>query len=284
MSYQDIFYTSADKALTLYARDYNPSGGDPVLCLHGLTRNSADFEWLAEHLKEGHRVIVADQRGRGRSAWDSEKARYNLLVYAQDMVTLLDHLNIPRVTIIGTSMGGLIALLMAGWVPHRIKAIVLNDVGPKLSPEGLARIRGYVGKGKPITNWAEAAAATQAINAEAFPDYGPDDWMAFAKRTFVETDGVPVPAYDPAIAEGMAPGSEAVAPPELWELWAKLSAIPILTVRGGRSDLLSAETLQRMADAHPNFTSVTIANCGHAPMLDEPEAVAAIGNFLKNSD
>ncbi|MDC7684616.1 alpha/beta hydrolase [Asticcacaulis sp. BYS171W] len=280
MSYKDVFYLSADKALTLYARDYNPSGGDPVLCLHGLTRNSADFQWLAAHLSTEHRVIVADQRGRGRSNWDSEKARYNLLVYAQDMVALLDHLNLPQVTIIGTSMGGLIAMLMAGWVPQRIKAIVLNDVGPKLSPEGLARIRGYVGKGKPITSWLEAAAATQTINAEAFPDYGADDWMAFARRTFTEIDGVPVPAYDPAIAEGMAPGSEAVAPPELWDLWGKLSAIPILAIRGGRSDLLSAETLQRMSDAHPNFTAVTIANRGHAPMLDEPEAVTAIDAFL----
>lgn len=287
--YEDLYYRSGlDTAgagrLELYARDYNPQAARVVVCLHGLTRNSADFEPLIAQLSPTHRFIVPDMRGRGRSQWDEVAANYNIGVYVQDVMALLTHLGIERATFIGTSMGGLISMVLAAMAPQRVRGIVLNDVGPKLSSEGLERIRSYVGKGKPATTWAEAAEATARINAAAFPDFEPDDWMAFAQRTHVEIDGRPVAAYDPAISQGMAPGSEAVAPPELWELWAGLKDIPALAIRGGLSDLLSAETLGRMAREHPQTRTVTLPNRGHAPILDEPYAMAAIGAFLHDQD
>jgi len=282
-SYSDVYFQSADKRLTLYARDYGaPFPGAPVvLCLHGLTRNSADFEWIAAHLSRRYRVIAADQRGRGRSDWDPVPANYTPAVYVADMLGLLDHLSIDRVAIVGTSMGGLMAMIMGVTAKDRLTGAVINDVGPDIEAAGLARIASYTGKTKPVTTWIEAARTAQFINEVAFPDYGADDWMAFARRLFREQDGVPVPAYDPGIAAGLKPQSDApVAPPDLWPMWDGLQGLPILAIRGALSDLLSPATLDKMADRHPGLVAVTVPNRGHAPMLDEPEAVAAIDAFL----
>lgn len=277
---EPVFYQSVDGALQLFAQVSGPEDAPPVLCLHGLTRNHRDFAYLAAHLSPDYRVIVPDQRGRGRSAWDNDPSRYNLMVYVADMFALLDHLGIDQVRVIGTSMGGLMGMIMATQQPHRIKALVLNDVGPEIAPEGLARIAGYAGKGGPLETWDAAAKAAEMINAVAFPDYGPDDWAAFAQRTYRETDGRIVPDYDPAIALGLKPQSNAVAP-DLWPLWAGIGQTPVLVIRGALSDLLSSATFDRMLAEHPDSQGVTVANRGHAPMLDEPEAVAAIDRFLK---
>ena len=282
-SYSDVYFPSADKRLTLYARDYGiPFDGAPaVLCLHGLTRNSADFEWLAAHLSPRYRVIAADMRGRGRSEWDVVPVNYNPAVYVQDMLGLLDQLGIARVAVIGTSMGGLMAMIMGVMARDRMSGAVINDVGPEIEAAGLARIASYTGKTAPIASWADAAKTAQFINAVAFPDYGADDWMAFARRLFREEGGVPVPAYDPGIAAGLKPQSDApVAPPDLWPMWDGLQGLPILAIRGALSDLLSPVTLDRMAEHHAGMIAVTVPNRGHAPMLDEPEAVAAIDIFL----
>ncbi|WP_140984031.1 alpha/beta fold hydrolase [Asticcacaulis tiandongensis] len=275
-----LTYQSADGVLELYAQVSGSENGHPVLCLHGLTRNHRDFGYLAAHLSPDYRVIVPDQRGRGQSAWDNEPARYTLGVYVADMFALLDHLGIEKVTVIGTSMGGLMGMIMASLAPQRIERLVLNDVGPEIAPEGLARIAGYAGKGGPAETWDAAAKASETINAVAFPDYGPDDWAAFAQRTYKAKDGRIVPDYDPAIALGLKPQSNAVAP-DLWPLWAGIGHTPVLVIRGALSDLLSAATFDRMLAEHPDSQGVTIANRGHAPMLDEPEVVAAIDRFLK---
>jgi len=286
--YDDVYFPGApipdeNARLTLYARDYGaPFDGAPsVLCLHGLTRNSADFEWIAEHLSDRYRVVVADQRGRGRSQWDPEPAHYSPAVYVQDMLGLLDHLGIAKTAIVGTSMGGLMAMVMGVVARDRMSAVVINDVGPDIEAAGLARIASYTGKTQPPATWADAADIARFINAVAFPDYGLDDWMAFARRLFLEKDGVPVPAYDPAIAAGLKPQSDPpVAPPDLWPMWDALQSLPILAIRGGLSDLLSAATLAKMAEHHAGMIAVTVPNRGHAPMLDEPLAVAAIDTFL----
>ena len=281
--YSDVTFPSADKRLTLYARDYGqPFEGAPaVLCLHGLTRNSADFEWIAAHLSDRYRVLVADMRGRGRSEWDPVPANYNPGVYVQDVLGLLDQLGIAKTVIIGTSMGGLMAMVMGLMARDRMRAVVINDVGPDIEAAGLARIASYTGKTQPPATWADAARTAQFINEVAFPDYGPDDWMAFARRLFRDEGGVPVPAYDPGIAAGLKPQSDApVAPPDLWPMWDALEGLPILAIRGALSDLLSPATLDKMAARHAGMVSVTVPNRGHAPMLDEPEAVSAIDTFL----
>ncbi len=276
----DIFHPSADGRLTLYARDH---GGDgmAVVCMHGLTRNGADFARLAAHLGPRYRVIVPDVRGRGRSDYDPEPANYTPAVYAQDMFALMQHLGIVRAALIGTSMGGIMAMVMAMIAPLTVIGMVLNDVGPELDPAGLKRIASYAGRTGPVTNWAEAAEMARLINETAFPHYRDADWMAFARRLFHERDGVPAPAYDPAIASAFAAPDPEAPPVDMWPIWDRLAAIPVLSLRGELSDLLAAATVARMRAGHDRLTAVTIPGVGHAPMLDEPVAVAAIDRFLQ---
>ena len=197
------------------------------------------------------------------------------------MLGLLGQLDIPKTAIIGTSMGGLMAMVMALVAKDRMSAVVINDVGPDIEAAGLARIASYTGKTEPAKTWADATRITQFINEVAFPDYGPDDWATFAKQLFREEGGVPVPAYDPAIAAGLKPQSDApVAPPDLWPMWDALQGVPVLAIRGALSDLLSPATLAKMGERHEGMLAVTVPNRGHAPMLNEPEAVAAIDAFL----
>ncbi len=286
MEYRDHRYRSACGRLELAARDY--PAADPaapvVLMMHGLTRNSADFEPLAAHLAGRYRLIVPDQRGRGLSEWDPDPAQYRPDVYAQDMLALLDGLGIERAGWIGTSMGGLMAMVMNALRPGMTQGVVFNDVGPVLDPAGIARIQGYVGPSGPMADWTEAAARCRAVNAPAFPDFGSADWLAFAKRTCREQDdGSVVFAYDPAISESIAGDDPQTVPPDLWPLWDLLDAVPVLVVRGELSDLLSRETEREMAQRHSGpYASAEVPRVGHAPILDEPVALAAIEAFCKD--
>lgn len=283
MDYHVHRYRSADARLDLAARDYVAPAGAPVLLLmHGLTRNSADFEPLAARLLGRYRMIVPDQRGRGLSQWDPNPAQYRPDVYAQDMLALLDDLGIARAGLVGTSMGGLMALVMNALRPGLTQAVVLNDIGPVLEAEGLARIQGYVGPAGVMTDWTEAAARTRAINAQAFPDYGGAQWDAFARRIARENaDGTVSFAYDPAISQGVVGDDPDAVPPDLWPLWDLLDAVPVLVVRGALSDLLGPVTVAEMARRHSGaYASVEVPRVGHAPMLDEPAAWTALDAFL----
>lgn len=277
--YSDVYFDSHDLRVKLYARDY---GGDgmPVICMHGLSRNSTDFEVIAPRLAERYRVIAVDQRGRGKSGWDAEPANYSPALYVQDMFKLMGELGIARAALIGTSMGGIMAMIMAMIAPQAMIGMVINDVGPEIDVKGLERIKSYVGKSPPITSWADAAARAKQTNAVAFPDYSDDDWLAFARRTYHERDGIPVSSYDPGISGAFDPDGPVVAPPDMWGIWETLKEIPVLGVRGELSDLLSEATFGRMLETHPGMRAVTVANRGHAPMLDEPEAISAIEAFL----
>ncbi|MCJ2187963.1 alpha/beta fold hydrolase [Novosphingobium beihaiensis] len=286
MTYRDHRYRSACGRLELAARDY--PAGDPaapvLLMMHGLTRNSADFEPLAAHLAGRYRLIVPDQRGRGLSEWDPDPAQYRPDVYAQDMLALLDGLGIARAGLIGTSMGGLMAMVMQAMRPGLASAVVFNDIGPELDPAGLARIQGYVGPSGAMADWAEAAARCRAINAMAFPDYGGAEWMAFARRTCRENaDGTISFAYDPAISSSVEGDDPQTVPLDMWPVWELLDATPVLVVRGELSDLLSAGTERMMAQRHSGpYASVEVPRTGHAPMLDEPVALAAVEAFCKD--
>lgn len=281
-AYESHRFVSADGRLGLFARIY-PGEEAPLLLMHGLTRNSADFEPLARHLAGHYRLIVPDQRGRGLSTRDSEPENYRPDIYVADMFALLDELGIERVGLIGTSMGGLMAMMMAAMQPQRISAIVLNDIGPKLDPEGLARIQGYVGGGAAFPGWKDAADRCAAINAEAFVDFEDADWMAFARRTCREMpDGTVRFAYDPAIAVSISGDEPATVPPDLWPLWDMLDALPALVLRGALSDLLAPETVAQMGERHRGpFVGVEVPLRGHAPLLDEPAALSAILPFLR---
>jgi pimeloyl-ACP methyl ester carboxylesterase len=279
----DVDFRSADGSLRLHAEVRGPEDASlTVLCLHGLTRNSADFGFLAQHLSARHRVITADQRGRGKSQWDPDPANYHPGTYMADMFALLDRLALDRVVLIGTSMGGLMAMIMGASQPARLRGIVLNDIGPEVPVAGLKRLRRSLSDRAPAATWAEAAQQARRINEIAFPDYVDTDWEAFARRTYVEDASArPAAAFDPVILKGLNETDLTALPPNLWSLWQQLGSIPILAIRGALSDIISPEILDAMAAQHPNLTAVTIANRGHAPMLDEPAAVTAIDAFLQ---
>ena len=280
--FADRWWVSAE-GLRLYARDYAAAAGEarlPVVCLHGLTRNSADFEDVAPWLAQGgRRVLALDVGGGGRSARDPEPARYNPAVYAGDALRLLDALGIARAVFVGTSMGGLITMMAALTAPVRVAAAVFNDVGPELSLKGLTRIGGYVGKAGPFADWAQAAASVRASNAIAFPDYGDEDWDRFARRLCTtNAAGEIVLAYDPAIAAAIQPALEA---PNLWPMFEPLAAgRPVLLVRGALSDILDDAIARRTAERAPQVVQAVVPGVGHAPMLTEPAARQAIGDFL----
>jgi pimeloyl-ACP methyl ester carboxylesterase len=273
--------------LALYARDYPPllpETGLPVICLHGLTRNSRDFETVAPRIAAlGRRVVAPDMRGRGKSANDPDPAHYVAAVYAQDVLKLMDALEIPRAVFIGTSMGGLITMVLATMAPDRIVASVLNDVGPKLNPAGLARIATYVGRTQPMSSWAEAAEAVRAVNGAAYPERLDDEafWLAFARRTFrAREDGKFETDYDPHIALAFAAFDEDAPLPDFTPFFAALAQKPMLSIRGEISDLFSEDVVEMMRALKPDLETVTVTNIGHAPMLDEPEAWDAVLDFL----
>lgn len=280
----DFHWTSAD-GLDLYARDY-PAQSDtqkpPVICLHGLTRNSRDFEELAPWLAgKGHRVLVPEMRGRGRSAYDRAPANYVPPVYAGDVIALLASARVERAIFIGTSMGGIITAIVAALAPKLIAAAILNDVGPEVDPKGIARITSYVGKGGPIDSWEQAANYAARIHSEAFPDFGPADWMNFARRTFRDEHGTPRFDYDPAIAQPVKDGQAAPPADAAWAGFANLAGDrPVLVLRGALSDILSSETAERMARQSATVQVVEIDRVGHAPTLDEPQSRAAIAQWL----
>ena len=280
--YEDRYFTVPD-GLKLHYRDYPGSAEKPpLLCLPGLTRNSRDFTELAERYSPRFRVLALEFRGRGMSDYDPVPARYVPPTYAQDVIELLEQLAIPQAIFVGTSLGGLVSMAVAVLQPQRIRATILNDVGPVIDNVGVDRIKTYVGSGQRFANWDEAA-ETIARNTQAFDNYSHDDWVRMAKRNCREEAGEVVFDYDPAIAVPFksAPSSPTI---DLWPFFAALAQKPLLVVRGARSNLLSAETLEEMHKVAPRMRSVIVPGVGHAPDLSEPEAVAAIDEFLDSLD
>jgi pimeloyl-ACP methyl ester carboxylesterase len=282
MAAAEYWFESHD-GLKLFARIHpGPAPSAPVvLCLHGLMRNGRDFEDLALHLARHYRVLVPDVRGRGFSARDPQPGNYKLPVYVQDLMTLLAGVGAARVGIIGTSMGGLMALLLSALQPQLVAALVLNDIGPQVERAGLERIRGYAGRAPPVASWAEAIAQVRGIYGEAWPNLSDARWEKIARASYREdARGVPQADADARIAEPLRANADGAAP-DLWPLWESLAALPVLAIRGAHSDILSAQTLERMQQK-PHVTTLTVAARGHAPLLDEPQALAAIDTFLKS--
>ena len=281
-SKRDVYWTSAD-GLNLYAADYGPEDADlTVLCMHGLTRNHKDFEPMIAGLNLPVRFIAVDVRGRGKSDRAASAESYLPPVYVQDMAALIEKLNLDNLVLTGTSMGGLMAMIMAKVMPEKIRGIILNDVGPVVEPAGLQRIAGYAGGNETYRSWVDAAGAIGRTQATVYPDYGADDWMAFAKRTCIEAyDGSIIFDYDPAIVQGMG----ATKPDwktnfAMWRLFGVMKNIPLLIIRGETSDILSDKTARRMHRRHKNSTLLTIPGRGHTPALDEPISLAAIQKFI----
>ncbi len=268
--------------LRMYCRDYGAvhAAATPVLCLPGLTRNSKDFESVAVWLSAGRRVLTPDLRGRGRSDRDPNWQNYQPLTYAQDVVQLLDALQVPRVMLIGTSLGGLIAMIMGLTASQRLAGVALNDIGPEVDPAGLARIAGYVGLLPAVTSWEEAVSQARLVNGVALPEFTDADWLRFARLTYREDEaGRPVLDMDPKIGDAARRVSGPA--PDLWMLFGALQSLPLLVLRGETSDILSAATVAKMAQRKPDLQQVTVPRRGHAPTLDEPVAREALSAWLK---
>ncbi len=281
-TYEDRFWTSSD-GLDLHYRNYpGPDGGErlPVLCMHGLTRNSRDFASLAEVLATTRRVIVPEMRGRGMSDYAPDSDTYSPVTYVADVEKLLAEQGITRFVAVGTSMGGLMTMLMAAGAPGRMAAVVMNDIGPVVEAEGLSRISGYVGHGGSFPTWVHAARGLAEAHGAAFPDYTLDQWLEMAKRTMVVSqNGRIVFDYDMAIAEPFGkPGN--AAPPNLWLAFEALAGVPMLLVRGELSDLITPDTVKQMGMRNPKMRTITVPRVGHAPTLDEPEVREAILELL----
>lgn len=271
--------------LALVARDY--PGGDgparlPVICLHGLTRNGQDFEEVAPRIAAtGRRVIVPDVRGRGQSARDPDPSHYNPKIYARDVREMMDDLGIARAVFIGTSMGGIITMALAATRPKLVAAAILNDVGPEVAPEGIARILSYVGQPVAIADWADAADHCRRNYQSAWPDYGPDDWDRLARRSFREEGGRIVPDYDPHILDPLLKPPPRGQSLLAWFLFRRLAGKrPVMLIRGAESDIITRPIAEKMKAKARNLTLVEVPGVGHAPTLAEPAAASAIDRFL----
>ena len=274
-------YFHARDGLRLHYRDYPGSDAvPPLLCLPGLTRNARDFETLAERIAPRFRVLAPDTRGRALSDRDPDPSHYHPLTYANDAIDLLDALSLPRAIFIGTSLGGLVTMLVARLAPERIAGAVLNDVGPELDTAGIDRIRGYLGTDARFATWDEAARQIAANNRGLPAHYTDAHWLRMARRICREDGGQVRFDYDMAIAQPFK-SANASPPVDMWPMFRTLAQAPLLILRGERSDLLSAAALDRMCAEAPAATCVTVPGVGHAPDLEEPEAVAALDRFLR---
>lgn len=266
-------FTASDGARIAFSDE---GDGLPVLCLAGLTRNMADFDYVAPHLA-GVRLIRMDYRGRGASELTGA-ASYTVPREARDAVELLDHLEIERAALLGTSRGGLNGLLLAATAKDRLLGLCLNDVGPEIARTGLEAIFDYVGRNPSARSHAELAARMPALMT-GFTDVPEGRWLEDVRRHFHETpDGLRI-SYDPALREAFLAAFQGEAP-DLWPLWEATQGLPVALIRGATSNLLTRATADEMQRRRPDLIRAEVPGRGHIPWLDEPESLAALRAWL----
>lgn len=284
--WRDIYYTVHD-GLRLYARDYGDrrSKALPVICLPGLTRNSKDFHDIAVPLSRDRRVIALDYRGRGLSDYASDWSTYHPLVELSDTLSLMAREGVEHAAVIGTSRGGLIAMLMAALRPTAIKAVVLNDIGPEIASEGLLRIRGYLQHAPAPAHWADASDILQKSNPGFF-NLSDAEWTAFAHSVFRDVRGAPKSDFDANLRRTFISYADIVygRVPTLWPQFAAMETIPALLIRGENSDLLSLETVEKMDRLRGGMDTITVPDRGHAPFLTEDGLLDAIVKLIRSAD
>jgi pimeloyl-ACP methyl ester carboxylesterase len=284
-------FISGPDGLKLHARDYGSSHmpGTPVLCLPGLSRTAADFDVIARALAKGaangpRRVVALDYRGRGLSDRDADWKNYDLRVENTDILACMDALSLEHAIFLGTSRGGLHTMMMAAIRPGVIKAAVLNDIGPVIEAQGLARIRGYIGKLPAPHSWPDAVDLAKRVMGGQFTSLTEADWLAYAQLTFEETDGKFSPRYDTRLMKTLE-GLDLEAPlPTAWPQFEGLSNVPTLCVRGENSDLLSPATVAEMRERHSRFETHTVPGQGHAPLLMDEPTIQVIADFITRSE
>ncbi len=288
LPFEEIYYTARD-GLRLYGRRYRGAGNTrarPVLCLAGLTRNCRDFHDLAMALSRqpgiGRTVYTVDYRGRGLSEFDPDWKNYTVPVETLDVLDFMTLVGVERAAIVGTSRGGIIAMLMAAMQPSAIGTVVLNDIGPVVEQDGLVRIGGYVGRMPLPISWADAARMLRDLNHRHFPDVPESQWEEVAHQWYNERKGRPAPGYDAKIGKALSVLYRPM--PHLWPQFEAMKKVPVMVVHGENSDLLSSETVDEMRRRHPALVSITVANQGHAPLLKDGPTIEAIRHFLMQTD
>jgi len=288
-NWEDIYYTSRD-GLRLHARHYSVenSGRRAVLCLPGLTRNARDFHVIASYLNDPTRhrrdVYVLDYRGRGLSDYDPDWRNYSPYIEMLDVLDFMAMRQLHDMAIIGTSRGGIIAMIMGTLRPTSLGAVVLNDIGPEIESEGLTRIIGYVGKIPVPNDWAEATELTRKINKRDFPKLREHEWERFAHQLYNDNNGAPSASYDANLSKAITMLDPESDIPDMWPQFDALSTIPVMAVRGQNSDILSARTLAKMKDRHPGLVTHVVPDQGHAPLLSDTPTIEAIAHFLIETD
>ncbi len=258
-----------------------PADRVPLLCLPGLTRNSRDFEPVISAYSGTRAILAMDFRGRGRSGHAADPASYTPAVELADTIAVLDSYSLDRVALLGTSRGGIVGMLMAGMHQERLSGLFLNDVGPRIEPDGMLRLMGHVGVAAEFPDWAAAADALARARPE-FRNVSPAAWRQVASRVFTERGNRIVPDYDLRLATTL-PDRELVKTGQLSELWDLLPALqdkPVTILRGENSDLLSPATVARFKTALPHAACANVPGRGHVPFLDEPESLAAVASWL----
>lgn len=250
--------------------------GLPVLALAGLTRNGGDFDYIAPHLTDV-RLIRLDARGRGRSDWTGPST-YSIPQEAADVVSLLDHLEVSKVAVLGTSRGGLVAMGLAATAKDRLLGVALNDVGPVIEAKGLGVIAGYLGRRPAQPTWEEAA-RTRAKLWTHFRDVPHERWLHEVRNHYDETPHGLLLRYDPRLRDAFLP-DEGAPLPDLWPFFDLLAGLPLAVIRGEASDILSAETFAEMKRRRPDMVATEIPGRGHVPFLDEPESLSAVRAWL----
>ncbi len=273
------YFPSTD-GLNICYRDYGAENpGTPMICLPGLTRNSRDFDELAQRFSRRRRVVTIDFRGRGYSDYDPDWQNYHPSTYVSDIWALLALLNIDKVIVIGTSLGGLCAMAMAAEHRERIAGIIMNDIGPEINPAGIARIQDYTGRLDPVANWAAAAQQTKAIYGEWLPGFSEGDFLRMARRAYREIESdVPRLDFDPDIGRAIREVGAQKGDP--WQYFAALRDVPVILFWGVLSDILTMDIIDKMKAEKPDLEVVPVAERGHVPLLDEPECLSAIAAFI----
>jgi pimeloyl-ACP methyl ester carboxylesterase len=287
---RSIFVTVQD-GLRLHVREYGlrTAPGLPAVCLPGLARTVADFEALAltlAHRYGGHnrRVIAIDSRGRGQSEYDPNPQNYNVGVELADVITVLTALEIGPAVFVGSSRGGILAMLLAVAHPTAIAGAVLHDIGPVIEPKGLARIKSYIGKLPQPGSFAEGAEILRRFFDAQFPKLTAEQWHAAAQRTWKIEDGKLAPTYDVQLADTLAEYCAERPLPPMWHEFDALARVPVLVIRGDNSDVLSPATVSAMRARHPDLETIDVADEGHVPLLEGDALLHRIRAFVEKCD
>jgi pimeloyl-ACP methyl ester carboxylesterase len=280
------FFIPSSDGLRLHVREYSsPSlSAVAVVCLPGLTRTTDDFRVLAPALAYGttpRRVIAIDSRGRGKSEYDSDPRHYNPAVELNDVITILAARKIGSAIFVGSSRGGILTMLLAAMHPEMIAGAVLHDIGPRIEPEGVARIKAYVGKMRQARSFEDGAEILRELFVAQFPKLTAEQWLGAARRTWKPQDRKLMLTYDPALAATLADFDIEHPLPPLWDQFDALARVPVLVIRGANSDILSVATVREMQARHPGLEIMEIPDQGHVPLLDEPDLINRIAAFVQ---